>query len=241
MPKASPPQDWIHQIYHVPIYSIADASRYLHIPVPTLKTWLTGRSYPTKMGKKDFTPLIQRPNPDVSQLSFTNLVEAHVLRVIRTEHKIALDKVRLALDYMSEQFQTPHPLVQKQFQTDGADLFLDQIDHLINVSRSGQLAIREILKNLLTRVEWNEEDIAARLFPFVETSLAENIPKILTIDPNISFGKPTITGTGIPTKIVTELYDSGDDLAQIATDYNCTEAQIQTAILFESKFKPLAA
>ena len=40
---------------------------------------------------------------------------------------------------------------------------------------------------------------------------------------------------------MTELYDSGDDLAQIATDYNCTEAQIQTAILFESKFKPLAA
>ena len=90
-------------------------------------------------------------------------------------------------------------------------------------------------------MEWNEQDIAARLFPFVETSLSENIPKILTIDPNISFGKPTITGTGIPTKIVTELYDSGDDLAQIATDYNCTESQIQTAILFESKFKPLAA
>ncbi|MGV2388274.1 MAG UNVERIFIED_CONTAM: DUF433 domain-containing protein [Microcystis novacekii LVE1205-3] len=36
------------------------------------------------------------------------------------------------------------------------------------------------------------------------------------IDPNISFGKPVITGTGIPTKIVTELYDVGDSIEDIA-------------------------
>ncbi|BAI94232.1 DUF433 domain-containing protein [Limnospira platensis] len=58
--------------------------------------------------------------------------------------------------------------------------------------------------------------------------------KVLIIDPNISFGKPTITGTGIPTKIVTQLFDAGDSIEDIADDYNCQPWQIQQAILFES-------
>lgn len=219
--------------YHVPTYTIADTARYLHIPAPTLRTWVNGRSYPTKIGQKDFNNLIQRPDPNYYQLSFTNLVEAHVLRVIRTVHQIPLDKVRLALDYISELFKTEHPLVQKQFSTDGVDLFIEQVEHLINVSRSGQLAMKQVLNHLLTRIEWDEQDIATRLFPLIETNGENFSDKVLTIDPNISFGKPTITGTGIPTKIITELYDSGDSIEDIAEDYNCQPWQIEKAILFE--------
>jgi len=69
-------------IYNLPTYSIAEASRYLHIPAPTLRTWVTGRSYPTKTGVKQSTPLILRPDSNYGQLSFTNLVEAHMLRVM---------------------------------------------------------------------------------------------------------------------------------------------------------------
>jgi len=94
MVKASSPLSLEH-LYHVPTYTIADTARYLHIPLPTLRTWVRGRTYPTKKGQKEFLPLIQRPNPNIPQLSFTNLVEAHVLRVIRKVHNIPLDKVRL--------------------------------------------------------------------------------------------------------------------------------------------------
>lgn len=237
MVKASSHPDWEQQIYNLPTYSIADAARYLHIPVPTLRTWVKGRSYPTKTGEKMFHPLIQRPDNQYPQLSFTNLVEAHVLRVIRTVHNIPLDQVRLALDYISEQFNTEHPLVLKKFSTDGIDLFIEQVEHLINASRSGQLVMKQVLNHLLTRIEWDEKDIAARLFPFIEIDGEDSSNKLLTIDPKISFGKPTITGTGVPTKIVTELYDAGDSLEDIAEDYNCTPFQIEKAILFESNLR----
>jgi uncharacterized protein (DUF433 family) len=237
MVEVSSIKDWENQLYNIPIYSIADAARYLHIPAPTLKTWLTGRSYSTKSEQKKFSPLIQRPNCEYSQLSFTNLIEAHVLRVIRTVHNIPLDKVRIALDYISEQFNTNHPLVQKQFNTDGIDLFIEQVENLINVSRSGQLVIRKILKDLLTRVEWDEKNIASRLYPFIENIREETNHKILTIDPKISFGKPTITGTGVPTKIIAELYDAGDAIQSLADDYNCNVFQIEQVILFESNLR----
>lgn len=237
MEKVLEPKGPKPDLYNLPIYSVADASRYLHIPAPTLRTWVKGRSYPTKLKEKQFTPLIQLPNPNEAQLSFTNLVEAHILRVIRTVHYIPLHKVRKALDYISEQFLTEHPLVQKQFSTDGVDLFIEEFKCLINTSRSGQLAMKEVLNNLLTRIEWDETDIATRLFPFIELNEKDASDRILTIDPNISFGKPTITGTGVPTKIVTELYNAGDSIEDIAEDYNCTPGQIEKAILFESNLQ----
>jgi hypothetical protein len=69
---------------------------------------------------------------------------------------------------MSQRFNTNHPLVTKKFQIDGVDLFVDQMDKLVNVSRSGQLAMRETLKHLLTRVEWDANGVATRFFPIIE-------------------------------------------------------------------------
>lgn len=75
---------WDLDIYNIPTYSVTDASRYLNITLPTLSTWLNGRKYHTTEGIKEFLPIIQRPDSETPQLSFTNLVEAHILRVIRT-------------------------------------------------------------------------------------------------------------------------------------------------------------
>ena len=42
-----------------------------------------GRSYQAKLGKRTREPIIQRPSIDTAQLSFVNLIEAHVLRILR--------------------------------------------------------------------------------------------------------------------------------------------------------------
>jgi uncharacterized protein (DUF433 family) len=222
-------------LYHTPVYSVTDAARYLHIPVGTLRSWLHGREYPTKQGKQSFQPLIQRPRVDSPQISFTNLVEAHVLRSIRKVHGVRLDKVRNALDYLDQQFQIPHPLARVEFQTDGVNLFVDSVGRLVNVSQSGQLAMKTVLKNLLARVEWNDQGLATRLFPTTrenaETSTLE--AKTIAIDPRISFGRPMIIGTGIPTLAIAERYEAGESPESIAHDLNCEPSQIHDAIRFE--------
>lgn len=226
---------WDDNLFNVPAYPVTDAARYLRIPVATLRSWLKGRSYATKTGKQAFAPLLQRPAPDLPQLSFTNLVEAHVLRIIRETHQVKFDKVRKALDYMSQEFDADHPLVMKRFQTDGVDLFVNQVDKLVNVSRSGQLAMRETLKHLLTRVEWSTDGIANRFFPIIELLPEPDQDKIISIDPAIRFGKPIITEKGIPTDVLADLYNAGDSIEDIANDYGCTPLQVKTAIQFESQ------
>jgi hypothetical protein len=99
----------------IPTYRVSEAARYLRIPVGTVRSWVVGRHYPTSKGKRNFPPLIATDAAAVNAraprlLSFTNLVEIHVLRAIRKEHKIQLDKVRTALDYLEAQFSMPHPL-----------------------------------------------------------------------------------------------------------------------------------
>lgn len=229
---------WNDDIYNVPAYSVADSARYLSIPTPTLNAWLRGRFYTTKKGQQAFAPLIQRPDPTLPQLSFTNLVEAHVLKILRKVHNVKLSKVRSALDYMSHKLDTSHPLVTKRFQTDGVDLFVEQMDRLVNVSRSGQLVMRETLQRLLTRVEWDADGFAVRFFP---NTLIEDIDlasdpksdKIIFLDPSIRFGKPIIAATGVPTDIIAELYNAGDSIDDIAKEYDCTPLQIKAAIRFE--------
>jgi len=224
--------NWDAEIYNSPAYPVTDAARYLRIPVGTLRSWFNGRSYVTRKGQQKFEPLIQRPDRKQPEISFTNLVEAHILRVIRENHQIKLDRVRTALDYLSEVLNTNHPLIQHSFQTDGIDLFIDSMDRLVNVSRSGQLAMRETLKFLLTRIEWDERGIASRLFPLIQTE--GDSAKILCIDPRISFGKPVIVGTGIPTASLVDLYEGGEEIEDIANEFDCTPDQVRAAIRFES-------
>lgn len=225
---------WENDSYNIPAYSVVDVARYLCIPVVTLRSWLTGRSYATKNGRQSFEPLIQRPDPNLPQLSFTNLVEAHVLRIIRKNHQVKLDKVRKALDYMNQQFGTNHPLVIKKFQTDGIDLFVDQMDELVNVSRSGQFAMREVLKDLLTRVEWDDNGFATRFFPIIELVPEPKRDKIIFLDPSIRFGKPVIAGKGVPTAAIVSLIDAGDEIEDVADEFDCTPNQVKAAIRFES-------
>jgi uncharacterized protein (DUF433 family) len=214
----------------VPTYKVSEAARYLRIPVGTVRSWVAGRRYPTTQGHQFFAPLI--PLPDSSLLSFINLVEIHVLRAIRKHHKIQLDKVRVALDYLESQLKVTHPLAHSEFRTDGIDLFVDRYGTLINASLAGQGILKEVLTAHLERIEPDDTGLAIKLHPFTR-SQETNSPRLVVIDPRIAFGQLVIVGTGIPTKIVAERYVAGDSLEDLADDYNCAHYLIEEAIRCE--------
>jgi len=219
-------------IRNVATYPVADAARYLAIPAGTLRSWLHGRTYPTANGNKYFEPLIHLPDGSRPQLSFTNLVEAHVLRVIRQNHKVRLDKVRTALDYVEQKFGLPYPLARAQFQTDGVDLFVESVGQLINASQDGQLAMQKTLQQLLQRIEWDEEGLAQRLFPLIRLQQAD-APRVLEIDPRLSFGRPVVVNTGIPADMIIDRFRAGESLESLADDYDFSRQQLEEILRYE--------
>ena len=69
-----------------PVYSMAEAARYLRLAPATLRSWILGRPYPKHAGAGFSHPLISIVDRKDQLLSFTNLVEAHVLAALRADH-----------------------------------------------------------------------------------------------------------------------------------------------------------
>ena len=223
-----------NDIRALPNYTVLEASHYLRIPPSTIKSWVTGRDYQVQAGQRRFHRLIRPAQEEpVRLLSFVNLVEAHVLHSIRHIHQVRLRKVRFALDYVERQFGDRHPLATQQFQTDGVDLFIEKLGNLIIASAGGQVALREAFEAHLKRVEHDVHGIAARLFPFTRPSHADQ-PKIIVIDPRVSFGRPIIAGSGIPTSAIVERYHAGESTDHLAKDYRRSPEEIEEAVRCET-------
>lgn len=217
----------------LPAYGISEAAHYLRLPPATLRAWVRGQHYTTDGGQPGFfQPVIRLPDDQRPSLSFVNLIEAHVLAAIRREHRIPLQQVRKALSYLAHRFGSPHPLADQRFETDGVDLFIQHFGHLVNISKSGQLAIRVLLEAHLRRIERDAHGIVVRLYPFTRKREASE-PKVVVIDPWVGFGRPVLVGSGIPTAIVAERYKAGESVDELAEDYGRGRLDIEEAIRCE--------
>ena len=54
------------------------------------------------------------------------------------------------------------------------------------------------------------------------------------MSPTVSFGRPVITGTGIPVSSIYERYRAGDSVADLAQDFNLEISEIEEAIRCEA-------
>jgi uncharacterized protein (DUF433 family) len=220
-----------HEPYTEPAYSLAEAARYLKLSPATLRSWFLGRDYPTARGMTQFAPVLRLAGKNPPALSFWNLIEAHVLRSLRTAHGIPLIGVRKALSYAERQLGIPDLLRREELRTSGKDLFLSRYGELINLSASGQLAMRAMLEAHLQRIEWGPLGSAIRLYPFLGEGAGHAKP--ILIDPTISFGRPVVRDAYISTRTIVDRIDAGEGVEEIARDYQVTTEAIEEAVLYE--------
>jgi uncharacterized protein (DUF433 family) len=222
----------------LPAYSVAEAAHYLRMPQETLRSWVVGRLYPVSGRQKRSKPLVHLDDPKGQYLSFINLVEAHVLAAIRRRHGVRLPKVRIALDYVRRQFAIERPLIDEGFQTDGLDLFVERYGEMINASREGQQAMKEIITVYLQRMERDPKGMPIRFFPFTRQTESDGAPKsdprVVMMTPAVSFGRPVIAGTGIPVSAIYERYRAGDSVADLTRDFRLETSAVEEAIRCEA-------
>lgn len=215
-----------------PAYPLGEAARYLKLPVATLRSWVAGRSYPTTSGVGRFDPLIHPPRRTPPVLSFSNMIEAHVLRSLRTDHGVSLRAVREALRYAEGSLGVERLLLRQELCTEGGNLFLERYGQLVNLSASGQLAMRKVFDRHLARVVWEVPEFPVRLYPFL-ASEALSPAQPIAIDPQIAFGRPILVSRGITTHVIAERIDAGESVGDLAADYELSAAEIEEAVLYE--------
>ena len=219
-------------VREVPRYTIAEAARYLKLAPATLRSWVKGRPYPRRGGPGYFEPLIQPPHPHEPRLSFSNLIEAHVLRALRVEHDVAMRKVREALRESQSKLGIDRLLLRRELTTSGGELFLEIYGDLLSLSKSGQYALKKVLESHLSRVEYDLSDWAARLYPFAHQ---ESEARVIAIDPYLAFGRPIVARRGISTAAIIDRIDAGEQPDEVAKDYDLRIDEIDEALVYEHR------
>lgn len=221
-----------------PRYNVAEVALYLHQRPRTIHTWFFGRAYHTKAGKKFWEPLAvpAAHDPHGFSLSFFNLAEAHILSATRYAFNISMPKIREAIEFVSKDSKEKHPLLSKKFETDGVDLFLRYLSEhgeetIINISKRGQLGLREVLDGYLKRIDRDSRGLPLKIFPVVKQDLES---KPIVIISGVASGRPTITGTGVRVASVWHRSIAGESPTELARDYGVDEETIKKAVSYYS-------
>ena len=231
----------------MPLYSIPEAARYLKMPARTLRRWVRGDNAENSK-RRPTTPVIQLPDPERPMLSFMNLVEAYVVSSITRVEKVRFDKVRSTLNFFEKQSSSKYPLTSNELWTDGFNIFVETSGDVICASLQGQQVIKEVVSQYLRRIDRDINSLPLRIYPFSRetrfdvsdnhasenaTRVLELSPKNISIDPLVSFGRPTLAGTGIATNVIAGRFNAGESAKELAKDYDITEAQVGEAVSYE--------
>jgi uncharacterized protein (DUF433 family) len=220
-------------------YRPGQVAAWLSLPTATVRAWAKGQRYDQGGRRRFFKPVIEptrlgvAPNAPLA-LSFVNFVEIHVLSALRRVHAIPLPKIRSSIEYLARCYpRVQHPLADLDLLTDGLDVWLDELGRLVAVSGHGQLGIKDVLEAHLRRVDRGPGGKALRLYPFPRPGDVAQQPRSIVIDPEVAFGRPTLAGTGIPTRVISGRFDAGESPESLADDFACPTADIYEAIRWE--------
>jgi uncharacterized protein (DUF433 family) len=215
----------LSKLVDLELYSIGEAARLLGISAAKVARWLDGY----ERAGTTYPPVI-RPEPTRSDIvTWGEFVELGYLREYRKKD-VSLQQLRPVIERLRKRFRTDYPLAHhKPFIGPGRKLVMETerelgIDHrLYMVIDSDQLLLSPPAEAFLDKVEF-EADVARLWRPSGSQSH-------VVIDPETSFGIPTIQG--IRTEAITELYQAGEPPALIARTWDLDETDIHAAIRFE--------
>jgi uncharacterized protein (DUF433 family) len=173
-------------------------------------------------------PLIKLPDADLGRLSFNNLIEAHIIRAT-LGYEVKMRNLRRAVETLHEKYGGDHPLLDRRFATDGVDLFVQEVDETVNVTRGGQLALKEMVDIYLQRIVVGPDGKPEAFFPvYSDDPRAEQ--KVIQIRPGYGSSRPIVAGTGLIVDVLRRRYLGGDSIEELAQDYRLPAETIREVL-----------
>lgn len=213
----------------LPAYTTREVAVCLDIPLSRVRAWVAGQS--------NFRAVLApAASASLNALSFNNVIEIFVLDELRRRHAFSLQHLRRVLQRLKTAFPSiDHPLVQLDLRVSNHQLFARYGRKLENLSLDGQLAIEEVLRTFLTRVENDASGTGIfRLYPFVTRQRAADAPRTVMMDPRVSFGRPVLSASGVPTAVIADRFRAGESIGSISEDIDQTTEEVEEAIRFET-------
>jgi uncharacterized protein (DUF433 family) len=203
----------------LPNYQIGEAAKYAHISAQTVAAWHKDSEDQRTLSFKDSR----------AALSYMQLIEVAVVAAFRRAG-VALKDIRKARAYAKQELRAEFPFSEYHFKTDGKNLLIgyEQLEgkkgrgKLLTANKHGQLAWGEIVKTL--EAFDYDKNVAIRW-------RVDGDGSPVIIDPRISFGAPTVSGT--PTWVIRGRWEAGESIEDIAEDFGLKKPEVKKALAFE--------
>jgi uncharacterized protein (DUF433 family) len=227
--------------FQTPLYTVAEASRYLGVSDSTFRSWAKGydRRFADRNdvhGKPIVTTVPSQQRRSAS-IPFVGLAEGLVLAGIR-KSGVPLQRVRPAVDRLQTEFGLDYVLASKRLYADGAEVLWDfgqddsdereAVMRLV-VVRKGQYVFTEIIQQYLRRIDFASDGYAGLIrLPSYEHAQ-------VVASPRRGFGQPVFERGGARVEDALALFWAGESLATVAEEYGVPEVQLEDALRVASR------
>ncbi len=194
------------------LYDAVEAARLTGVTVGTLNRW----TRPTSR-----RPALLEPQLDPF-FSFFDLLTLQVIRDLR-RRGVPLPEIAAGIGYLSRETQSERPFAHQQMATSGRAWLADLAGDLVNVGKGGQLTFEQVIAPTLVRLEYGD-DLMASLWRPVD---------LVWLNPRVQAGASCVDATRIPTRTIWDLVEVGEDVHDLAWQYEIELEEILAARNFE--------
>lgn len=210
------------------MFAESEAARLLRVAQSTLHYWLDGGE---RRGVSYRPVLRVEPRHD-RVVTWAEFVEAALLREYRRTHRVPMGELRHFIDVLRERSGVPYPLATRRPLVMDRQLVREaqieaglDAEYCLVAEASGQLILTAPAEAYVHRVQWRG-DVAAGWRPHDDPGSP------VLIDPDVRFGKPSING--ISTAVVREHDEAGEDVDEIAADFELSREDVRWALAYEN-------
>ena len=222
--------------FDAPLYTQAEASRYLGLAQSTFRHW--SRGCPTVVGGREVSgrPVITavgKVGHGRPAIPFIGLAEGYTLAAIR-KSGVPLQRIRPALERLNQEMGLQHALASEKLFTDGAEVLFDYADRTggedakavqeLVVVRDGQRIFTEVVEGYLQRIVFGADGFATAV-PLPGFEHAD-----LVADVRRSFGQPIFTHGGARLEDALSLFLAGEELTVVAEEYGIPYLELEDAV-----------
>jgi uncharacterized protein (DUF433 family) len=148
-----------------------------------------------------------------------------------------MSHLRIALETAEKVCGVKRLLLNEKLRTSAGEILLDEYGKMINLGRSGQIAMHNSFKASLKMIDWGNYG-PEQFFPgFVIVSASiQEAPRLIVINPSVSFGKPVLASNmRIKVSTIVSRIDANESEDAIALDYGIERREVDAAIDFYNR------
>lgn len=233
-PRTNEPRSQMSEL-DMPMYSSAEASRFVNLNPTRVRRWLHGYGYEYRKNIRRQRPVIHRQATEgTSYASFLDLIDLLFVKGF-LDHGLSLQRVRRALCEAEEILGTNH-FARESFFTDGRNIYLqvrESGDAILQLLSNGQWVIPDIIRQLARQIEFDRATgLARRWYP-------KGCEGLIVLDPLMSFGRPIVATKRITTSNIYDFFIAEkSSIRAVCSWMSLSKEEVEAAVSFE---KELAA